>query len=581
MSRQEKLSRYRGLNPYVQKQKKENVAWYSTSSSFDDQKTQSFFVSTSTAVINYPTTFRVGSPYLITEISTSLTTFGRTVPQNVNQYIQQQDNQLPTISAFKDIADYANDGFISTTSESFFRTGSFIENAGFGFQQPLREKTTIEIDMPFNGTSILSSSQYNDYLMGYYNFISKSIGTIGTGATPYDIYNGNINISDYFVSKSIGFAPSLVDPITQTRAVYGNSNVYKNQAIPTKTFGFPSDSRYKVSKDSGFLFSLSSSINEPFLLEKAILHIGNLELAIDGTNFNLTDYTSAVINFFILNQRDNNLYKENYEYAIGELFTPLSDYPTNIDTRDYTASTVPTVKTVKIDLITYTKIGTANKDAKASVIPNLDLYVENSLSAPDLGFAISNKNLNLNMIQAVKNTEVINFFPVLFSPTALAVLKLKGLNGTRSGVDQTSDRNWNRSFAPDADNLSLDYSNKDPVSDYISSIYYSNNNKLTIPYILLPTDNLIFGWQAPVLDLLHFIPDADFVAAGVNFWNNVNATSQVNLYGNFKLTLYGSYLRMNDELEYEEYHEYDMNHQSLNNVSTVVIGEPIYKGDKL
>jgi len=185
------------------------------------------------------------------------------------------------------------------------------------------------------------------------------------------------------------------------------------------------------------------------------------------------------------------------------------------------------------------------------------------------------------MIQAVKNTEVINFFPVLFSPTALAVLKLKGLNGTRSGVDQTSDRNWNRSFASDSENLSLDYSNKDPVSDYLSSIYYSNNNKLTIPYILFPTDNLIFGWQAPVLDLLHFIPDADFVAAGVNFWNNVNATSQVNLYGNFKLTLYGSYLRMNDELEYEEYHEYDMNHQSLNNVSTVVIGEPIYKGDKL
>ena len=581
MSRQEKLSRYRGLNPYIQKQKKENVAWYSTSSSFDDQKTQNFFISTSVAAINYPTTFNVSSLFLITEISTSLTTFGRTVPQNVNQYIQQQDNQLPTISAFKDIADYANDGFVSTALESFFRTGSLVENAGFGFQQPLREKTKIEIDMPINGTSILSSSQYNDYLMGYYNFVSKSIGTIGTGATPYDIYSGGININDYFVSKSIGFAPSLIDPINQTRAYYGNGNVYKNQAIPTKTFGFPSDSRYSVDKNTGYLFALSTSISEPFVLEKAILHIGNLELAIDGTNFNLTDYTSAIINFFMLNQRDNNLHKIDYKYEIAELFTPLSNYPNNLFATDYTTSTVPIIQTEKIDLITYVKIGTANKDAKADVSPNLDLYVENTLSAPNLGFTVSNKNLNLDIVQAVKNTETINFFPILGDSTSLAVYKLKGLNGTRSGVDQISDRNWNRSFAPDSNNLTVDYLNIDTVPDYISSIQFSNINKLTIPYILFPTDNLIIGWQAPLLDQIHLIDDPDFVAAGVNFWNNVSATSQVLLSGNFKLTLYGSYLRMNDELEYEEYHEYDMNNETLNNVSTVVIGEPIYKGDKL
>jgi hypothetical protein len=581
MARQEKLSRYRGLNPYVQKQKKENVAWYSTSASFDDRKTQSFFISTSLEAINYPTTFNVSSSYLITEISTSLTTYGRTVPQNINQYIQQQDEQLPKISPFIDIADYANDGFIIASSASFFRTGSLIENAGFGFQQPLREKNKIEIDMPLNAIYRLSSSKDQDYLMGYYNFASKSIVTVGSGSTPYDLYNSSVNISDYFVNKAIGFAPSLIDPITQTRALYGSSNIYKNQGIPTKTFGFPSDSRYKVSKDSGVLFSLSGSIKEPFLLEKIVLHIGYLELDIDGTNFNLTDYSSAIINFFILNQRNNNLYKENYEYSIAELFTPLVDFPTNIDTQDYVASTVPTVKDVKIDLITYAKIGTANKNAKSTVGRNVDLYVENSLSAPDMGFSISNTDLNLNIIQATKNDDTINFFPVLFSPTALAVLKLKGLNGTRSGVDLFSDRNWNRAFAPDASIKLLDYSNKDATPDYFSYAYYSDNDKLTIPYILLPTDNLIIGWQAPLLDLLHLIDDPDFVTNGVNFWNTNNATSTVALTGNFKLTLYGSYLRMNDELEYEEYHEYDINNESLNNISTVNIGEPIYKGDKL
>ncbi len=580
MSRQEKLSRYRGLNPYVQKQKKENVAWYSTSSSFDDQKTQSFFVSTSVAAINYPTTFNVSSSFLITEISTSLTTFGRTVPQNVNQYIQQQDNQLPTISAFKDIADYANDGFISTASESFFRTGSLVENAGFGFQQPLREKTKIEIDMPMAGVTGLETKKVEDQILGYYNFNSKLVIGIGSSDTPYDLISGSVNISDFLKQKAIGFTPSLVDPLTVDRAKYASSDIYKNQGIPTNTFGFPSDGRYKVSKQSGFLFSLSSSITEPFILEKAVLHIGNLQLTVSN-KFNLTNYTSAVINFFILNQRDNNLYKQNYDYDIAEEFDPLVDYPSTINQQDYKFSIPQATQNSKADLITYAKIGTAATALGSTISSSFDLYAENTSSPPAIGFTISNIDLNLEMFQAVKNTETVNFFPILFSPSTLEVLKIKGTNGSRSGVDQISDRNWNRALAATIENIPLVYQNNDASPVYTSQAYYSNNNRLIIPYILLPTDNLIIGWQAPLFDQIHLITDPDFIANGVNFWNNESAAYQTNFSGNFKLTLYGSYLRMNDELEYEEYHEYDMNNESLNNISTVVIGEPIYKGDKL
>lgn len=575
MARQEKLSRYRGLNPYVQKQKKENIAWYSISASFDDNKTQSFFISTSLERINYPTTFNISSSYLISEISTSLTTYGRTVPQNVNQYIQQQDDQLPTVTPFVDITDYANDGFIVAASESFFRTGSLIENAGFGFQQPLREKTKIEIDMPLASTQILGSSITSDYLMGYYNFTTRTVDTIGGSETPYDIYSGSTTFDYYIADKAIGFAPSIVD-YKINRASYNGEDIYKNQAIPIKTFGFPSDSRYKVAKNSGILFSLSASIKEPFLLEKAILHIGNLELLIDS-NFNLTNDTSAVLNFFILNQRENNPHVENYVYEIAERFKPYTNYPATINKTNYIHSTIATQKDIKLDLITYAKIGTANSNAISSVFPYLDLALTNTIGS-GMGFTVADTNVNLNINQATKNTETINFFPVLEDSTALVVMKLKGLNGSRSGVDQISDRNWNRGVAGDPQLKSLEYKND---TKYSSFAFYSDNNTLTIPYILLPTDNLIFGWQAPLLDQIHFIADTNFIASSVNFWKNTGASSQVILSGKFKLTLYGSYLRMNDQLEYEEYHEYDMNDKSLNNVSTVVIGEPIYKGDKL
>ena len=577
MSRQEKLSRYRGLNPYVQKQKKENVAWYSTSSSFDDQKTQSFFISTSIEAINYPTTFNVSSSFLITEISTSLTTFGRTVPQNVNQYIQQQDNQLPTISAFMDIADYANDGFIVAASQSFFRTGSLIENAGFGFQQPLREKTTIEIDMPIIGDYYLSSSKDQDYLMGYYNFASKSIFTIGTGATPYDLYNNNISLNDYFLSKSIGFAPSMVDPF-QNKNSFG-SNIYKNQGTPIKDFGFPSDPRYTVDKNSGCLFSLSGSIKEPFLLEKAVLEIGLLSLFIDGTNFNLTNYSSAVINFFILNQRDNNLFKNALGLSVAEDFSNYANYPATSIFTDYTTSDSFPTRNTKVDLVTYFKIGTIrNKVNNSFVFPYVDLGLENQSVGNDIQILFQNKKINIDIHQSIKMDNTLSVMP-LITNTGVFTVKLRGLNGTRSGVDQFSDRNWLRAIATDTELSKSDYDNK--ASGYSTIYNYSNNNELTVPYILLPTDNLIIGWQAPVLDLLHLIDQADLVANGANFWNNNKGVSSLRIAGNFKLTLYGSYLRMNDELEYEEYHEYDMNNESLNNVSTVVIGEPIYKGDKL
>lgn len=580
MARQEKLSRYRGLNPYVQKQKKENSTWYSVSSSFDDSKTQPFFITSSTEVINYPTTFNISSPYLLTEISTSLITYGRTVPENVNQYIQQQDTQLPKISPFVDIGDYANDGFIVAASASFFRTGSLVENAGFGFQQPLREKTKIEIDMSLSTGKILSTTKNKDEIFGYYNFKTKTLNAIGSNITPYALVSGSATISTYLFEKAIGFTPSFIDPLTKTRGKYGTIEIYKNQGVPTKTFGFPSNSRYKVSKDSGYTFSLSGSITEPFVLEKAVLHIGNLTLLIDGTNFNLTNYTSAVTNFFILNQRDNNLYKESFSFESAQEFS-FNNYPTTEIQRNFSYDFAEKIETSKMDLITYAKIGTTYNLGLGDIInQTFDLYVTNSAGAPDLGYNISNVDINLNINQATKNSDTISLFPVVTDGLLLEFFKLKGLNGSRSGVDQISDRNWNRAIATDVSNKPLRYANESTIPNYETRVYYSDNIS-TIPYILLPTDNLVIGWQAPLLDEINFITDPNFISNGVNFWNSEAATSQLSFSGNFKLTLYGSYLRMNDNLDYEEYHEYDMNEKSLNNVSTVVIGEPIYKGDKL
>jgi hypothetical protein len=574
MARQEKTTRLRGLNPYLQKQKAQSAIFYVTSAFNDKVTTTDFFVSCSS--VNYPTTFMTTSQYLTAELTTSLNAPGRQVPSNCNQYIQISDSQIPLISPYSDHSKYENDDYSLAASASFYRTGSAIEVTGFGFQQSLRDKTKIVIDMPFNGTSHLSSAQQNDCPMGYYNFSSSKIQGIGLAAGPADIVASTATLTEYLDGKAIGFSPCISNPF-DPKNNYSSKLALKTQGLPMREFGFPSDERYNVSNDSGYVFPLSTSISEPFLLEKMILEIGSLSLLIDSTAVTLTDNSSAVINFFVLNKRENNLFKDSYTVRATEEFT-YANYPATATAVTVSLASYSTTKSTKLDLVSFARICTVRDTATAGdfLFPYVDLPVEND-GAPNLSFSLTNKKINLNVNQATKNTEIFSRMQLL-SKTRVYSTEIHGLNGTRSGVDQISDRNWLKGVASDQIGVIETITNLS--TSYATTIKYNENSEDTIPYLLLPTDKLIIGWQAPVFDFYHLINDAAFIANSSNFWaSNTQDAISVTFSGNYKLVLYGSYLKSNEDLDYVEYHKYDMNDQTLNTISTVNIGGNMYKGE--
>jgi hypothetical protein len=578
MARQEKLSRYRGLNPYLQKQRKESAQFYVTQA-FDDQKVGHYFLSSSGDTISYPTTFNISSSYLIAELTTSLYAPGREVPSNLQQYIQIPENELPTISPFDDRKNFASDNF-STAS---YQTGSVLADTGPGFQQPLRNKTKIEILMPLNSTCYLSGAQENEALMGYYNFTRQAIEGIGVLSGAADLISGSISLGTFLFEKAIGFGPSLVD-YDGANYSYDPTDIITNQALPIKEFGFPSDFRYNATDDSGYCFFLSNSITEPFLLERAVLEVDRMALTINGTDLNLTTTTCGIVNFFLLNKRPNNIYRSQTDLYTFEEFATYADYPNTPAATNRLQSTVYNNQTTKMDLVTFARIGTTfdASPVNSLVQEGVEYYLNNTQVFPDLGFTVNDGIvLNLDINQATKNTDSIYVVTLLqdSGSSGLMSYKLSGLNGSRSGVDNTSDRNWLRQISgrlPIGNTIFTNKNSGTTTNLYLNSTPMENN-----PYLLFPQDRLIIGWQAPFLDFSHLINDSVLIGNGMNFWNTKSATAiQVSFTGIYKLTLYGSYLRMNDSLDYEEYHKYDTSEQSLNTVSTVNIGEPIFKKDE-
>jgi hypothetical protein len=150
--------------------------------------------------------------------------------------------------------------------------------------------------------------------------------------------------------------------------------------------------------------------------------------------------------------------------------------------------------------------------------------------------------------------------------------KLTTLNGTRSGVEDYSPRNLNKQIMGGQSTLASTIRNANGPDETMPVVYNTTAVNQT-PYILFPEDKLIFGFQAPIFDRINLVSDNDLIANSVNFWkDNAGSGITFSISKNIKVTLYGSYLKMNEYSDYEEFHIYD-NRAQLNTRSTVNIGE--------
>jgi hypothetical protein len=476
------------------------------------------------------------------------------------------------IEPFQDFANPEVDGKISASIggvNPFYATGSLVETTGLGFQQPLWSKNKIEIPLNVSASVTFGQSTYDDQdkIMAYYDFSQKTYVPIGDArgnhqlltasvASPPRLLGFGISNTEYYSSKSIGFSPSTFGFFSLGDIEKFGAKLF---ATPVNSFGFPYDTkRYGVVTNSAtgalntnenMLLDMSSYISEPFLLEKIVLEFTGAmsSSGIDESGF------SAISTFFILNQTNTVFSKQENTYttlqAIDVGLGPVLDFGFN--------NTIPN-GTTGIDLVTYCQISALtssllvqSSSLNDDYIRDLNIYQEAQQPVvfsyglnPNFGY--SGSFIVSSSVKSPTALEYSNIFRTWYvysvAPSFPCVNYswLDNRYGGRKMLFEPSGRNWKQFLAPQ--NPAEIVTATTPITFSFTTQDKTNENN---PYILLPTDKLIFGWQAPLSNI------------SGSFTGNCGDLAQLHFpVGEGKVIFYGSTLRFNPETnQLEEYHD--------------------------
>jgi hypothetical protein len=540
---------------------------------------EAYDVYRSTAGIHRPNTFNpfsngnylgtglpTNSPYFRSTLVDLITDFtGSLYTSSGSQIVKGIGDNLAhftpgqALTPFRDSSQFAADG--KNANNVFFATGSATELIGEGFNEPLWSKTKIEINLDtvtsFSLGERLGPVSGSDFLMAYYNFASQSWNPVGAAAQTTTFISQTLatsgsGVTNFFRQKAIGFAGAQ----NTTNASFAGTVL--NGIRPVREFGFPFDGKYFVTKtgtSSSILMPMSNSINAPFLLEKIVLEFSGALYSGDSAGEwggGATGFCSTF--FFILNQKSNGFISESVV-----LSTDPTSFPANV-TASYSvfhrSGTMDLVATLPIftpgcteeewDTAYYTPsdrtagLGDAlhaNKNISFIFSDHIDEkirwtgrhLISGSVCAPSTMIAgasqYANTTINIRSGSAVGNIyRAYGSFPI-----------------NRNGTNQLSSP---RSF-------------RNPALGAVSSPFFDTFNLTTDnispsvwvvnPYILQPTDNLIFGWQAPYNGLYYdqqpgeAPPVLGFSGSGQQMPTFTIAA------GPSKVILYGSYISEDKE----------------------------------
>jgi len=501
------------------------------------------------------------------------------------------------VEPFMDFANPEVDGKVSASIggvNPFYATGSAVTTTGLGFQQPLWSKNKIEIDLDVSTPVTFGQSTYDnqDKLMAYYDFVQKTYVPIGdsrgnhqllTASNSSRIFGFGINNTEYYASKSIGFGPS-------TFGYFGNStfvgdlekNAGKLFATPVNSFGFPYDTkRYGITTNNtmgaintnkNMLMDIGKYISEPFLLEKLVLEFTGA-MSSSGTD---DSGFSAMSTFFILNQTNTTFAKPEKTYtALQGIVVPNpSPPPVVLPFLDIGFENSITNGTTGLDLVTYCQIAALtssllNQSASLnnSYTRDLNIYQEATTPVPfsyglNADFGYSGSFIVSASIRAPTALEYSNLFRSWYVYSAFPTIGCVNLSwldnryGGRKSLPEPCGRNWKNLLASQnpADLIDIGA----PLN---TTILTQDRTFEENPYLLLPTDKLIFGWQCP------------FANVSGSILGNVGDLPQLHFpAGKGKLILYGSTLRINPETNQLEEHHDTLNQLLCSNSVHEIIG---------
>lgn len=431
--------------------------------------------------------------------------------------------------------------------------------------------------------------------MLYYNFQTKkweglnlgiSYGSYHTGILGNGSNGGNVLFEDM---SMIGFAPSIVNLYGTISALAKNevSGVFEWQAAagePVTNFGFPYSGKFHAT--SSQLCDMSQYINAPFLVEKIVVELSAAYTIMPETystsSYNdtysaITSITQSTVpasinNFFILNQKNSNKISHNERMEIANTFATDNILTVTIPENRYLSKSSGKIWTNTCrDIVTWGGISSfaANmySTATRSGIPSYaseavplltknprelltrDCIFTSSLEAHDNLSALSwqgkvNMELPAKSPTAIDRADIDSASGRCFSYFHVnranegPRMRMKFGSGGRNGLGINLPNG--RSYVSPAGTAEKEsqfnniYSNNNPTELIIKDAHSRYN-----PYILMPSDTLVFGWQQPLLNML--ILQANPPSGIQN--SNVGTFSSIRfLPGEAKVTLYGSYI---------------------------------------
>jgi len=423
------------------------------------------------------------------------------------------------------------------TNNPFYATGSSVEVTGLGFQQPVWSKNKIEIDItPATEQTITmyQSANAGSYPMYYWNLNTKQYDGVGTGKGLNSYPNTLNGLKQFLNEQTFGFAASMDNGGSPTGFPEGQYNVKGRQI---SNFGFPYHPKFKPTNDQQIL--MSNYLSEPFLLEKVVIEFAGKLLP--------SDYgKTAIWTFFLLNSR----------HALSGARSPTQTivYQTNsVSTPPPTFVTSSLLTSTTLDLVDHMQIClSASGDTKGYLKREL-LITSGEMVGP------KNSTKRFILSSSVKSSLAYEagLYTIFTGSNDGGFIPSLDFSG-RNQLDQANGRDWVSTF-------------ESPViagqaSQYIASYMYSFNVNRSYtksnPYVLLPTDKLVFGFQLPWWEF-----------SGGLTWNDgktevLFSPSYVN-----KIILYGSTLRLNPETNQLEEHHDTLNQLLSSNSIHEVIGE--------
>ena len=461
---------------------------------FDDTTTVAF---TTCSNIAFPSMLPSGSRFAITEQTTLFGT-GQVVAgvSDDNMSFTPGENLTPYVEEFAPHSWYG-----IGSSDVFYRTGSRPEDVGEGFSSPLWSKTKIEIDlMPIASTELSQSLIVSQsFPMAYFNFDKHVWEQIGIGTETSASFVGTAQLAREINEGMIGF-----------RSI-GIFN-YRLKS-PIINFGFPCHPKFHAT--SSQVLSLQNKIQHPFIVEKMVY-----EFSASTTNVSSITHTKSYAvahTFFILNQRSH--FKASTFIEERVTTDDSIAYHMSMSIPSYTKLSMnaePALINSIRDIVTFGQMVTFGSDIFDDHFVNYasDLNIISSESGSGGAWNISPKTLILSAsIVSPQKSTGMGYVTV----SGKKILEKFDMGG-RNGLGQSCGRDLGTSIGGLIPSGGISYVEN---ASFLPAI----NTTISNPYVLLPTDKLIFGWQSPAIV-------------------DTNDHMQLNIgSGKGKLVLYGSLLK--------------------------------------